>query len=389
MSAIPEGRRRGAILIWVLVAMILLGGIVTSGLMLAQTTSDEIGLDLAFRGQAMNVAQAGLVDAHSWFRRQLTQPVVTFAPQQDLAAVPPVNDTDDPAIGIVRDFEIGQTSLVWGRYEVRIGEVTDITQERSQPGAAGGAWRIRCHGFVYQRLNAAVAWNVLPNRVISSVVLESEIQRMNIVPPADAAVCCRNGASITVAAKGRVQGNTRAALNYQSGTGAPVTAGGEVVGSPAQTTLPAVYPDSLTNVFGLTQAGLKSVSDDKFIYPGVGVPMGTWPALLPTYHLIYVEGNLVFDATKRLNGTAIIYVKGNVTINASSNSFFSGMLYVEGNLVVRAPSLLKGTMVVTGTVDVRGLGDYSEVEFDKNIREDLLSSMGQYRFSKPPVIVQQ
>lgn len=400
LSAAPA-RQSGSILVWVMVAMILLGGIIASGLMLAQTTSEEVGLDLAFRGQAMNVAQAGLVDAHSWFRRQLTQPVLAFDPKLDLAAVPPLNDTDDAATGIVREFEIGQTSLVWGRYEVRRGEVSDVSVERvtNQPGTVtpnGSTWRIRSRGFVYVRNNAAVPYNVLPNRVIASVTMESEISRMKIQTPGEAALFLHKGGSCTVATRGRVQGNNQFAILYRSTGGVPVTAGGEVTGTPSgmlSVVDPGTWFYSEKDVFGLDQAQLKSVADDKFLYPGAAVPMASWPANVPTYHLVYVEGNLVFDATRRLNGTGIIYVKGNVTINASSNSFFTGFLYVNGNLTVRAPSLLKGTVFVTGTtagtgvVDIRGVGDYSELEYDKNIKEDLLAAMGQYRFSKPPCIV--
>ena len=390
------GRRSGAILIWVLVAMVLLGGIIASGMMLAQKTGQDIALELQYRGQAVNVAQAGLVDAHSWFRRQLTQPVMTFNPVLDLVASPPVNDSDDAAIGIVREFEIGQTSQVWGRYEVRRAEVTDVSVLRNQAvGAPNGVvWRIRSHGFIYQRADPAVAYNVLPNRVIASVTMESEISRLKITLPGDAALLVTRGLSTTVSAKGRVQGNTKVGIYYKASGGVPPAAGGEILGTPSGKVAIADASWLVTpkDVFGLDAGGLKSVADDKFIYPGAAVPMATWPSNVPTYHLVYVEGNLTFDAVKRLSGTGIIYVKGNVTIASSSNSFFTGMMYIEGNLTVGAPSLMKGTFLVTGatsTVSISGLGDYSEVEYDKNVKEDLLAAMGQYRFSRPPVMISQ
>ena len=43
---------------------------------------------------------------------------LTAGLRRDLAAVPPVNETDDAAIGLVREYEIGPN--LWGRYEVRL-----------------------------------------------------------------------------------------------------------------------------------------------------------------------------------------------------------------------------------------------------------------------------
>ena len=63
------------------------------------------------------MADAGIVDAYAWLRRQQVQPVTTFAPRRDLAAVPPVNETDDPTLGLVREVEL--LPSLWGRYEVR------------------------------------------------------------------------------------------------------------------------------------------------------------------------------------------------------------------------------------------------------------------------------
>ena len=77
---------QGIILIWALMSMLFIAGIIVTG------TQSEIALDrlsrheLATGGQARAVAEAGVVDAFAWFRRQQVQPVTNFAPSLDLSA---------------------------------------------------------------------------------------------------------------------------------------------------------------------------------------------------------------------------------------------------------------------------------------------------------------
>src|SRR5262245_58891014 len=170
-------------LIWSLFA-----AVVTSGIIVAGTTTflaiDKLGTaEFRVDGQARAVAEAGMTDSLAWYRRQTVQPVATFAPQRNLVATPPLNETDDPAIGIVREYEINMPSL-WGRYEVRkpvaaetwtdanangrydygeayvdangngkrdaARELQDITLARGMSGS-GGVWRILSHGMIFRR----------------------------------------------------------------------------------------------------------------------------------------------------------------------------------------------------------------------------------------------
>jgi hypothetical protein len=56
---------------------------------------------------------------------------------------------------------------------------------------------------------------------------------------------------------------------------------------------------------------------------------------------------------------------------------------VDGDLTVRAPTLLRGVVIVRGTTNVLGTGgDYVEVESDTGALGNLMTLMGQYRFSK-------
>src|SRR5437588_2520302 len=125
-SSAARARRsssRGMALIWALFAALVVAGIVASGTNALMAVDKMAGSEFSAEGQARSVAEAGLVDALAWFRRQQTQPVTVFAPKRDLAANPPVNETDNPAVGLLRDYEIAPS--VWGRYEIRIGTAAE------------------------------------------------------------------------------------------------------------------------------------------------------------------------------------------------------------------------------------------------------------------------
>ena len=106
--------------------------------------------------QAVMAARSGLTEALSWLRRQTSQPVTQFAPILAEGAIPPVLDTEDPGIGLVRDFQI--SGSLWARYEVWKEWASDPNPDRlawrqqfqcediSEPKAGrdpGAAWRLR------------------------------------------------------------------------------------------------------------------------------------------------------------------------------------------------------------------------------------------------------
>ena len=57
--------------------------LVVSGLVIVQLSKATVNRQLVYHGQAINAANAGLVESLSWFRRQASQPVTAFAPQVD------------------------------------------------------------------------------------------------------------------------------------------------------------------------------------------------------------------------------------------------------------------------------------------------------------------
>jgi hypothetical protein len=389
-----------------LFATLVIAGVVLAGTATKKSIDDLAASDFSAQGQAEAVAQAGLVDAYAWFRRQTVQPVVTFAPRRDLAATPPVNETDDPSIGLVREYEV--TPSLWARYEVRphvpeepfvdgspangryeVGEAfTDVngngvrdpsreTQDVSTMrglAGAGGAWRVVSHGFVFRRPRIDLPLGTGPNVRIAASHTAGEIRRLTITPPATSALCVRNGNTISIGDRVRILGGTKAGIIRKSLTGSPsIAAGAEVTGTPATGTI-ATYLDAVDNIFGVTITELKGMAEASYSNPAAV------PASLGEYTLTVVTGDVVFDNARPLRGTGILVVIGNCTLAAGSNSFFNGLLYVQGNLVVRAPAFVRGTVIATASADIAGTGgDYVEIDYDSGIVVNLLTLMGQYR----------
>jgi hypothetical protein len=389
----------------------MLAGMLIAGIVVAGTNSqlalDRIGdAEFAAEGQARAVAEAGLIDALAWFRRQQTQPVVTFAPQRNLAATPVVNETDDPAIGLVREYEIMPS--LWGRYEVRkpiaaeawtdsnsngrydygesftdtdgdgrrdpARETRDVSTERGFAGA-GTVWRIVAHGRVYRRRDPGQPLGAAVNPRLAGVTVAAEIRRFVMVPPAVSALCVKTASTTVIGARTRIIGGIKGGLITKSGTGVPVTAGAEITGTPAIGTL-ASYDDSTETMFGVTMPELKAMADASW------ATAANFPKRIGDFTLNIVPGPITFNDARPLRGTGIVVVEGNATFNAGNNAFFNGLLVVRGNLTLRAPVYLRGTVVVTGSVDMSGTGgDYSEVNYDSTILTEVLTILGQYRFS--------
>ena len=369
---------------WALFAMVVVTGMLFVGMDNLRASSVATETRFRAQGQALDLARAGVVDAYAWFRRQTGQPVTTFAPRLDLSASPPLNETDDPSLGLVREFEIGPG--IFGRYEVRrfvdrdgsggadTGEgVADATNDRGLAGA-GTIWHIESHGYVYRQKDSTVLWNLPPNERIAGAFVATEIRRMSLVPPGAAAVCCSRGDRVTVGTRGRVDGSGSAGVVFPASTGSP-TATGQLSGAPASGSVPG-YDASWTAVFGVTADELKAVASVRM---AATQPL---PDPFPEYGLVFVEGNLTVTNANTLRGTGILVVDGNLTIAANSNAYFTGLVYVTGNYSQAAPSIVRGTVIVAGTANVTGASDFAELVYDRGVIDTLLQQIGRYRISK-------
>lgn len=382
--AMRRAQRGAALILWSFFTVAVVFGLLVSGLDSLHASSRGAATRFRDQGQALDVARAGVVDAYAWFRRQPAQPVGAFTPRRDLTAIPPVNETDDPSVGIVREFEISPG--YYGRYEVRAfddrngngradpGEgVVDVTPNRALTGS-GAAWHLESHGFVYRRVDATKPWNVEPNERVAHASVSTEIRRMALVPPATSALCCSRGDRVTVGARGHVDGVGAGGVTFAPSTGTP-TVTGDLVGTPTYGSV-AGYDASWGAVFGVTPDELKALASVRM--PGGG----SLPQPFPSDGLVFVEGNVTATAAAPLKGTGILVVQGNLTIATGSNSYFSGLVYVTGNYVQNAPSMVRGTVIVGGTATVQGGTDFAELFHDGGVLGRLLAEVGAYRISR-------
>lgn len=364
-------RGAGAMLaVFVLATLFVMIG---TGLVLIQISQSGLKEQLRYHGQAVNAAQAGLVDALAWFRRQTTQPVTTFAPARDMSVDPPINETDDASIGIVRDYEVSQLGSVWARYEVPIASVRDVTAARGKDGT-GTVWTLESRGFVYVRRDVTKAYDEPPNELLSRTVATTEIQRLSIVLPANAAINADRGDAVRTETRSRIFGGDDIGIAYPPSTGTPTIAG-RVTGSPARTQV-SPYNDGIQNVFGVTQSELVAMADI------VVSSVSELPTRIPDMTLVVVDGNAVFDATNRMTGSGVLVVLGSLTVNANSYSAYNGLIYTTGAYTQNAPSQVNGSIVSQGNVRLNGTGDFSEVSYDQTILTQIQRHMGQYRFNR-------
>ncbi|MDJ0522169.1 MAG: hypothetical protein QNJ90_08865 [Planctomycetota bacterium] len=407
-NAASRAEEGGFALLVAVISVLLIAAMIVSGTQsgLARDGAAQSGAHAPVR--AREVALAGVAEALSWFRRQNVQPVTTFAPRLEPTANPPVNETMDPAVGLVREYEV--TPGIWARYEVRLASaeepfvdtngngfrdgaesftdqngngawdaaagVRDVSGERGQV-AGGAVWLVEAHGELYRRPRGDLPLGDDVNWRIAYDVVATELRRMAVKPPAGAAICARRGSQVTIGNRARIRGGSSVGVAVKPNSGNPVLqSGSEVSGSPATTSVPG-WKSGLKGVFGLTLSDLKGMADAAVTDASI------LPPSLGEYTLTVIEGDALFNAERPLRGTGIVVVQGDCTLAAGSNSFFNGLLWCSGRLVIHGPCYLRGTFIGQDDVDVQGAGgDFAEIEYDAGIVADLLTRMGTYRRSK-------
>lgn len=396
LAATTRSGERGVALIFALLFTMIVSGICLTGTLYLKAHIQKNRTSWATKSQALQVARSGLAEAHSWLRRQTSQPVLAFEPQLDTASTPQILDTIDQDIGLVREFKI--TGKIWARYEVwkqwdtdpdaaRLAwrqqyECEDVSLQRGA-NAAGGIWRLRSVGYIYNRVNAAVPFNQLPNAVIASQVASNEYRRVVISLPGTGAVNVADGNNCHINTMGRIIGGTGAGIYYPAASGTPTTgpaSANRVTGSPPLSTAVG-YDDSYEAVFGMSYDEIRAMATL------VVTNTANIPNPMPANGIVCIESNTVqFDSAKPLNGTAIVIIKGHTTLLPGNNSNFNGLLYVEGNLTVRAPSLIKGSVICTGNMTVQGATEYATIQYDADVLNGLMSHVGNYSASNSTML---
>ena len=101
-----QPNERGVALALALLFTFIASSVIVSGTIMLRANANSGEVRFRRDSQAAQFARSGLTEAMSWFRRQTGQPVTKFEPLRDDNATPPILDTDDPEIGLVRQFRI-------------------------------------------------------------------------------------------------------------------------------------------------------------------------------------------------------------------------------------------------------------------------------------------
>lgn len=379
---------RGAALILVIFASTLILLLLLTVHAMTSTAGRGIMRQLQSQGQAANAAGSGLNEALSWFVHQSQQPVTVFDPKADIGGVcthtpahsPLVFESEDPAIGIVRSYEIAGQGRVWGRYEVRRSAVTDVSLKRGKP-AAGAEWKIDSAGIVYVRNDPTKGPGVGTNYILAQRTMSVDIQRLALQLPANAAVSATEGSKILVNKPSRVQGgSTGIGAAFPPSTGTP-KGNGTISGNPASST--TNLPFTIEGIFGVTQTELLSMADL------VVDDEADLPNPLPDMSLVVVRGNATFNPTKKLRGSGILVILGNLTLNPQSDTYYSGLIWVEGNFQMAPPGIINGAVVSNGNAQVTGGSDVAEVNYDQAMLSQIRLQLGNYLFCRSPFVVEK
>lgn len=357
-----------------------------------QTSSKEIHLEYVQRAQAVNVAEAGISEAISWFKNRETQPVLEFSPRRDLSADPVINETDDPTIGIVREFALETGEKKYGRYEVLKTLTKDISQERGLP-IVGTVWYIVSLGIVYQKNNGTKKYYEPPNKVLDSVVMDTEIRRLSMYMPADAAILSANrGDWVLLNNRLRIIGpNQGYAVTYLQGTGNPTNARADITGfvENFKGFDKAIYNLSPDNVFGVDVSTLSAMAD---IYVE---DIKDLPNPLPEMQLVFINGTATFNSAHPLVGSGILFVNGQLHISGTGSDW-RGLIYTMEDFHVEAVATFYGSIIagyglgstMGNKIRAQGTeGDFTEIYFDPDILAQVRQLLGQYRVVRSPHIL--
>lgn len=336
---------------------------------------------------------------------------------------------DKPSLGIVQEFPIDEANGLWGRYEVgkltaltadskgkltvysvveydsasgtwvkkTVGQATstqwegvrDVTKNYGLNGG-GLIWRIRSHGYVYRKNPDAPAGSWFfqnGNEVLSQVVLETEIRRLQVQDY----LCALHANGVTnlytnTSTSITFNGDTRVkliapdgyAMCYRGGTVSPATPPSSFVSGQVPA-FKVQAGDSLSwnEMFGVSDGSVLASMADSYV-----TDLSQLPESMSSMALTYIKpvgGTATFNATRPLNGGGILVVDGNLVIDYGSASAFSGVVYVTGNFTQNSPSAMTGQVVVNGSSTVNSPSDVASIEYNPALLNEVRRQLGQYR----------
>ncbi|MHC5065656.1 MAG: LbetaH domain-containing protein [Planctomycetota bacterium] len=373
---------RGSAIPWALLFITIITGMVIyhAGFLAANRRMGDVQNRLT--PLASSFADSGLTDALSWFTKQETQPVPVFDPQLDPAADPPVLDTLDPRIGLVREFEV--RGKLWGRYEVRKSSTIDISKE-SGMSASGSVWDVGSIGMLYERVDPKKAYNEYPNRIISRTSMRTEIRGIPMTPPAPAAIGVTDPETISILPGGKVLGGDKPAFSYPpttDPTNEVMPVPGVITGTPTTVEL-ANFDSSAEKVFKMSLYKLKEFAN--LVVPSVD----GLPEEIRNDRVVFVNGDLNLAAGRRQRGRMLLIVNGSLIADNGNDTDIEGLVFVTGDASLGGGFKLKGSMLVKGSFAIGGGIQAAQVSYDQSAIDALKSALSRYRASRSRRLVDQ
>jgi hypothetical protein len=423
------------VLLYAVVAVFLLAALVLAGSNRIEALERAADVRFAVDGQARQVAKSGLLHATAWLRSQPSQPVTAFAPARDLAAAPPVDETDDPAVGLVRSFQIAPG--LWGRYTVARGAQDEGYTDRNRNGlydagepfddadgngrhtlawgardassrydeAPGMVWRLESLGEIFARPRADLALGEGPNARLAAVTIAADVRRSKSGLTATAALVTSEAEETKVKSKVVLTSPTLG-LGYRKLTGAPE------IHSKAKIQAPTPHaglvglregdgssdkgvkdPIQVEEVFGADLDAMKATADvlrtvpakpDK-TEPDIVVPdMATMVVTVePTKSRKAkgLPGLLKLKSKMAIGGRGILIIDADVEIY-KDRCDFEGLLFVTGRLTFES-SHVSGMVVAAGETEITGAplssgGRHWHIQHDPVLVAQLLGLSGDY-----------
>lgn len=405
-------REKGAALVMVLMMSTILLLILTTGITWVLSSQKNVMETFKIRGQAANIAQAGLQDGINWFKRQgsVAQTDTTtpntckdaaFNPQFDTD--PELSATDDEVTGIVKDYQV--KGNLYGRYILRKQNcntaenphaVRDITASKGKSTSnppptfidsgsgltkikgEGIVWYLESEGILYERKNFTKTGSVFttgpadpPNRILSRATASVEISQLALnIDTAPLTVFATTGTHNFGSRCRLVGGNTASAGVYYNGLNPNVTS---AQFTPAGLTKKIPKGSAITteSVFSVSEAELRGMSDN--IYTS----LTQIPERL-TFSITFLDGNFTFTNTKPLIGGGLLYVNGNLDLSDNANSLFSGVIFVDGTLTLGKDNSLSGAVIAKNVTCNPGAGQ-AVFEYNGNLVSSVRQRLALYR----------
>lgn len=228
--------------------------------------------------------------------------------------------------------------------------------------------------------------------LLATARVYGELYRINFEDRA-AAAWVNTSASLTINGNGIVNGASQGRGVVCSGAGVP-SAGGGFLGGGLGAYQNNDQPPTVSRVFpGLSKTKLRALADIKggmSVFPTADQPNLTDIASRSTFYYITGATSTFLSGTAErvMTGVGVVFVDGNLVFNAGNLSAWSGIIFVDGNCSVRGPVEISGSLIVTGTLTVGNAADNNKanIEYNAEAVEGVKAYLQRFRVDKNSVL---